>query len=567
MQRIKYFYKVITSILLSVLFLFIIAFSSCSLIIDGHTYFNLSKVQYEAVDDTKLNDTLTAAEALSKKIAVLGVEDLNSTNGVAQAALFLSFLSTLSEELNNYASSFVIARLIYFKDTSNAEMANTYATLMEKYSDYYNRYISILGNIVDSPFGSQLSEKDVNYIKKQSALSNNELFVSKQKQMTQLSNEYIALYNTRSYKGYTQDEVLDIAGRLIQLAKVANESIAETSYSSYAEYAYDVNFERGFSPQQASIMSNYVKEYLSPLYSRMSDFTVEELTALSSLGTKIVTAYSTKQQTINLLFKDEIKEYANEMGGTMPKAFDYLNACELYQVGDKPTSHTGGHTAIIPSYNAPYIYLALKNSYSDMISFVHEFGHFNAIYADSPNTNNYDIAEIHSQGNEFLFMDAYNKIGGAALKKGMLKASLKSNIVYALNMGCLMDELQQYVYANADTLTPQDVCDKQEQLLVEYSLTAKVAEDPSFKYFWAAIPHTFEDPFYYISYAASLIPALELFELSESGKRAEAIKAYNYIVSSDEQDYDALFRGAGLGGPFSAEAYPSIRDAILRYSA
>ena len=188
-------------------------------------------------------------------------------------------------------------------------------------------------------------------------------------------------------------------------------------------------------------------------------------------------------------------------------------------------------------------------------------------YSTPDNTNNYDIAEIHSQGNEFLFMDAYNKIGGAALKTGMLKASLKSNIVYALNMGCLMDELQQYVYANADTLTPQDVCDKQEQLLVEYSLTAKVAEDPSFKYFWAAIPHTFEDPFYYISYAASLIPALELFELSESGKRAEAIKAYNYIVSSDEQDYDALFRGAGLGGPFSAEAYPSIRDAILRYSA
>ena len=564
MQRIKNFYKVITSILLSVLFLFIIAFSSCSITIDGRTYFNLSNIEYETFDDTKLVDTLDAAEALSKKLATMTEEDANGATGIAQTTLFISFLNTLTSELNSFANAFVIARITYFKDAADMEMANTYSSLLEKYTSYYNRYLSILGNIVDSPFGTLLSKEDIDFINKKAALSNNEQFVAKQKELNQLANEYIRAYNGKAYNTYTQADALDVAARLIQFAKVANESIAETSYTSYAEYAYAEVFERGFSPQQASVMTSYVKEYLSDLYYMLPNINEqEELIALSSINTKIDRAYSAKKQTVNLLFKDKIKEYANEIGGTMPKAFDYLNACELYQVGDKATSYNGAHTSMLPLYNSPYIYAKLKNNYSDLTTFIHEFGHFNAYYADAPNTSNYDIAEIHSQGNEFLFMDVYEKMGGSTLKKGMLKASLKSNIVYALNMGCLMDELQQYVYENADTLTPQDVCNKQNQLLEEYSLTAKVIGDPSFRYFWAAIPHTFEDPFYYISYAASLIPALELFELSESGHRADAIAAYNYIVSSDEKDYDALFRGAGLGGPFSEAVYPNIRDTLL----
>lgn len=81
----------------------------------------------------------------------------------------------------------------------------------------------------------------------------------------------------------------------------------------------------------------------------------------------------------------------------------------------------------------------------------------------------------------------------------------------SLIMGCMEDEFQQRIYERAEPWTPQELHDLYSQLQQEYGIDALYLV---FEGEWVTIRHTFESPFYYISYAVSQVPALCLWQES-----------------------------------------------------
>lgn len=82
---------------------------------------------------------------------------------------------------------------------------------------------------------------------------------------------------------------------------------------------------------------------------------------------------------------------------------------------------------------------------------------------------------------------------------------------------------------------------------------------------WVLITHTFSMPLYYISYAASLIPALEIFEISLTD-RTLAIDIYNSFVEKGTKDtFLNTVKAAGLGSPFQEETISKIAESIYEF--
>ena len=126
------------------------------------------------------------------------------------------------------------------------------------------------------------------------------------------------------------------------------------------------------------------------------------------------------------------------------------------------------------------------------------------------------------------------------------------------------DEFQQYVYTH-------DIADVDElnEAYLNISKTYGIGEDYyviDTRYVWVDVMHNFEAPMYYISYATSLVPALEIFQISLEN-RERAIDVYNSIASADpELTFEETLKENGLNSPFEEQTIIDIVNAVVDYS-
>ena len=73
--------------------------------------------------------------------------------------------------------------------------------------------------------------------------------------------------------------------------------------------------------------------------------------------------------------------------------------------------------------------------------------------------------------------------------------------------------------------------------------------------------HTFSQPFYYISYAMSAIPALSLYAESTEDFASAAVK-YNIVQyygnGNSGYTFEEILDKAGIGSPFEKSTYDEI---------
>ena len=127
----------------------------------------------------------------------------------------------------------------------------------------------------------------------------------------------------------------------------------------------------------------------------------------------------------------------------------------------------------------------------------------------------------------------------------------------------MYDELQSYAFTT-NGLTLDALNRKSTRLAEEYALTTVGPE--GLDYGWIENAHNFSSPMYYISYATSIVPALQIMDLSLTD-RPKAIQVYNDIVASDpELSFSEVVQQAGLGDPFDEQTIVDVVNAIVDYT-
>ncbi|MBQ7713302.1 MAG: hypothetical protein IJT71_00245, partial [Oscillospiraceae bacterium] len=340
----------------------------------------------------------------------------------------------------------------------------------------------------------------------------------------------------------------------LRLAALRRAQAADAGWDGYAGYAYAVQYAREYEPADAAALCRAVKSRLAPLYVRCEQ-------ALA----RRETPWDDADVPSGAEIFDALRAHVGDVSPELTEALDYLLRNGLYCVGDGAALYDTGFTASLPAYRAAFLFNKVSTRFDAFSSTVHEFGHFNAAYHDPtpmlyqyPNT---DVSELQAQGLELLFLPALQDVlaGEDADAREYVALYALSRMLSSVIDGCLYDEFEQAVYADPD-LTADDLFALERRLYREYGLDAIYDEEP----FWVYIAHLFDQPFYYVSYAASALPALDLWLWSREDYAAAADAYLAVSAARTDAWFLDVLDESGLCDVTDAQAVARLARALER---
>ena len=332
----------------------------------------------------------------------------------------------------------------------------------------------------------------------------------------------------------------------IDLMRVHEDMAKAMGFSTAEEMEFVFGFDRDYTPEDAAVFIDDVKTYLVPISIWAEERGLSYNITYSPLGSEEL--YSA------------LHGVAENIGHGCTEAFSFMDKYELCDVEPSVYKADTSFQTYLSMYDAPFVFLNPEGTTRDLVTFVHEFGHFTDAYTNFDAAETIDLAEVYSQALEFLSLSHMD---------GLLPAS----DVNALRTGKMLDALDTFIQqasfadfeskAHAigpDELTAEKLNELALQATKDFGYCPEGFEE-FMQYFWMDITHLFEYPFYVISYPVSLDVAMQVYVL----ETAEAGKGLDKYFEMMPRDYDTFMEtvtGNGLQSPFAAGGLASIAQVI-----
>ncbi len=372
-----------------------------------------------------------------------------------------------------------------------------------------------------------------------------EAFTELMSQEAQLQNEYYDL-RTQSlecgddYERYYNEYGTQMAELFARLVALRQEIADYAGYDSYPEFAYDFYHLRDYTPDQERAFLQQIRQKLVPLYRRLGQSDVW------SLGNE----YSTERETHNY-----VATCAEAMGGTVARAYAMMERAGLYDISYGANKYDASFTVYLMSYNESFIFLNPTMSVYDQLTFAHEFGHFCNDYASDGSMAGVDVAEIFSQGMEYLSL-FYGKD-----TEDLEKLKMADSLSVYVEQAAYADFEQRAYALEGDALNTQSVCDLFERICQEYGLDMWDVDCRGF----VDITHFFTNPMYVFSYVVSNDAAMQLYQM-EKEEAGSGLELYQKSLSTvEETGFLAFLEAAGLESPFADGRIDAVRDTFEQF--
>ena len=324
-------------------------------------------------------------------------------------------------------------------------------------------------------------------------------------------------------------ELIDIRGSLADLK----------GYDSYSEYAYEVQYGRGYSPEDTGAYKEVVKEALVPLYQILDD----------RVGVPLY-SYSGEDE----LFADG-GEFIRGVCPEFAELYDTMLGYGLIDFEDLDTKIDSGFCfsqTLSDGRDFLYIYDDPYGDFFDLTALVHEFGHASAAALSWEQTNDKDVGEVQSTGLEAIFGVYCGMMGGSTA----IPEYMALQLLYMVIEGCFWDDFQQIAYEEgADTSEEFDAII--ERLSQEYGYIPGNG--------WYVISHNFDSPFYYISYSVSAFISMGIFVDALDDYDAAVDKYLDVVASPD--GYLDMIENLGMASPFDREEAMTVAEDLGEWIA
>ena len=532
-----------------------------------HTELNFSDMEFERLDVDAALARLDGIRALLK--------DPANTEAVRAG------LEEVVELRLRFYDMYILSYIRSSQDVTDAVASKDQEYAEEALTLVGDGLYALLRDTLNSPCAAaadflELSEEDREYLRGYEEITAEEL--ERQNRETSLVNEYWAASvqpftaelngqvwdSDTSYSAYNDgvlsgDDYTTISRAIakeknaalgeiyMELVAVRNEIAEAAGYETYSDYAYKNDYLRDYTPEEIRAFHDGVKEFVVPVYKAAG--------ALLYDGPFWVTYDS------EMIF-DAMEPCLSQMSDELLEAITYMQDHGFYDIDYSEVKSSQGYTARFPGYNAPFFYNAPYGNVQDLLTAIHEFGHYNNDYWQEPTWYNasksIDIAEVHSQGMELLFTHFYPELFGDGADE--VEMYIVYNLLSSIVQGALYDELQQFVYGT-ENVTLQQINQEYCRLCREYGLI-DADDDRNEMYGWVEVHHNFDAPCYYISYAVSAAGTFD-FWLEAQEDFYGAVDSYlEFVALNAGYDFQESFETLGRENPLTAEYLEELSDAL-----
>lgn len=451
-------------------------------------------------------------------------------------------LDAMYDHLNTQCT---VAMILHYCDTSNEALSQQYLDCYAICMQASNAYIQMARRIYlsDSPAKDLLfadwTEQDVAML-----LAYDEEIAQLRQRNEEITVEY--------YESSDDDMMISL---YIEFVQNKNQIAQYYGYDNYYEYAYEVVYARDYQPEQLEQMCEYVRGYVTPLFHQSYLNYYDAVTSLNQsdwdgLNNFLVADYNTTH-------KNYVDLYIQTLPDTMADALRQMLTSDSLFVPQQ-TAKATAFTTMIGDRSFCYF----GPGYSSSSTVIHEGGHYYASLYTDLETISMDLAEVHSQGNEWLFIHTMQDHMAQSQHDALVDFRIYQDLVTI--MVCLMvDEFESKVYTtDIAEFTAEDFDALMESVATQYFPMAYITNYiADINWYWRMV--TVDQPVYYISYAVSAIAALDLYTVARQDFDA-AVQAYQMLCENldEEQGFLGNLKDAGLAGPFQEAFYQRLASLV-----
>lgn len=493
-------------------------------------------------------------------------------------------------ELDKLYTQQALNEIRYYRDVNNEEYASIDTELQQIYREVVDQFLQVVRDVLGTDYREDLGnhidneemvEEFLEYedmTEELQALLDEENALEQQYDQASMV-EYTATVNGKewteeSYHAAAEDltwrEIVAINAALgkakneaicpifLELVKNRNARAQIYGYDNYAEYAYTDLYNRDYTIEDIKSVYAAVKQYIVPALAE-----VEQYVYSGRLNDLLYMDYLTEEYVI-----DVVGRHMGDIDPALADVYQYMVDHHLYDIDYDPGKMNVGYTTMLYEYQEPFIFNTPDYSYYDLETMIHEFGHYNESFHAGTNlvndVTNMDVAEIHSQGLELLYLKYADEVYGEELGDSARQVVLYQ-ILYSVIDGCLYDEFQNAVFSADHDLTAQEVNQLFRSLSEEYGYIYYDSGDEA--YDWVDVPHTFSSPMYYISYATSALAALDIWTIALEDRQAGIDKYMELTTYGLTTTYCELMEECGLKSIFEEGTIREIAQAVSNYAS
>jgi hypothetical protein len=466
------------------------------------------------------------------------MDEILASNNVLRALPFVALFARQNSELY-YVSD--CAQLCYLKfcmdPEKNASYMDEYTRLGALYTDYSSRLIQMYRTIYDSVYRDAVfgnwPETEVEL-----ALKLSDSYTEKVTALTKERDELVGKY----YKlDQSAADFLTQSAAIYKKIITVNTKIAkELGYDSYGSYAYSQVYSRDYTLSDAQKLHGYVKDYIVPLAKALE----KEIQGFASNNSfrKEYSAVLSKDLTSSESFPI-LESYYGYLYDN-PEVF--VTQWQDLTVWGEEKSYAAAYTVNFNYYGLPVCYYG--NGYTDPFTVIHEQGHFAAALQMPGGYESLDLCEVHSQGNEWLYFsylkeqstqkDLYDKIAKVML--------LEECLTIIIATACDMFEQEHYKHDNTEHAFDALFKDCLQMLGAYDLLSRNMSIKPEYYWHYAVVANSM----YYLSYAVSMIPSIEIYVIAQEQGLQSAADCYNALSGNNASiGFEEALGEAGLSSP------------------
>jgi hypothetical protein len=541
--------------------------------------FNFTKDD-EAAIDAKYDEVLALIEAAAEYDPAL--HGFAEEGALADEFKIVDDLHTeFYDMLQNVASQRQLAEIAYYCDMDNNELKETYEYMLDYYTAVVAKFYTLSRPFYDSCYREfyyqGMTDEEINaFLFDSDAVSNPEYTALKERNNA-IEVEFLALSEAEQ-KAKLPELYAEYVANNNAMAKLMG-------YDNYLEYAYENVYGRDYTYQDAAELADMVKEHIAPVFAEV----YRQFDTISGYTRDDLNQYYT--QVKNSFFEDLkgntlVNDYIDLLAFTANPDKQMTFSDEFNKLmGDGNMfrgNYDGAFVTKIRGVNIPIAYFGPGYDYAFTI--VHEFGHYmNEVYsADVEDTNydfyqSYDLLEMHSQGNELLYLSyLVENSDFPEIVLNLVEIQILFNMFYSVMAGMTIDVFEQAIYLdqydglNADTIMADGQITYDEYDFLYKSICTDFGADVIGDYWQYGM--TITSACYYISYSVSALSVLQVYEMANTDgfdvAKDAYLKLFTYVDELTEEKpnmtMEETLQYAGMLSFMDEQLYINLNEYFLK---
>lgn len=458
---------------------------------------------------------------------------------------------SIEEKMVYFVHMYYMGQVAYYNNIADSEGEEKFVYAQTTYYDMYDAYIEACKVVYE--------KGEEHYYYKHLFAGWNEgdfaIFEQDNKAITELEEANAELereYDKLSPNSADYSEKVEI---IYEQFVANNQKIAELSgYENAYEYLSETSYDRYYSEEERTAFWEYLKEYVIPMYTWASN----EFMGLMDKQDDLDEVYDFIDASIDLKTDKYLNGYINSFDNSLKAKMKGMSEKNAAYFAQSSLSAGAAYASYSSYYDEAFTFFGA--GYQGLLTVVHEMGHYISFDSYSLSNMGFDLAETHSQGNEWLMLYYLNdKMDRQMFYKRLLYYRLTSgfqSVVYS----ALVDAFEYAVYTAETPVKAGEFMDLMEEVARGFGIYSTWD-----KYYNYALRVVISSPVYYMNYATSEIASMGFYSIAKIEGYEVAQEVYRALQEDCDisKPYGQILKDIGLNSPFEEQTYIDLQESFF----